>query len=491
MALAPITPRDKLQRVSDLARKTARYWWMIALFALVGGALSLAFAVFKPKNYQSWATLFYQERIQSQLMTPNREEIVQRNIGDRYRELLLARSQLEKITNDPALDPFPDESDKEVKIDELRKLIKFEARGANAFRINYRDTNPTRAKAVTEKLTKLLQDKDEELRNDQATRTVNFATSQKEAAAKELAKSENALATFLAAHPEFAQDSNQGNSEGASIRAVRDAKPARTGNTRLYALERQRQRIAARLDANPDAPPVKVFSPPTPERMAAESAASEAQRQLVSAQRDLDNALSRYTDKHPEVIKAQANVAAAQAKYRAAQAAVPALTEMAVAPATPQDREKLQKELESLQRQIDDQQANGKKDPQADASTNWVVKLETEHAILRREVNEQRERVGSLAASVFRAQIDASQKLAETGGRLSVVDPAFKPVKPSGPGKTLFLLAGMMLFLTLGLGLALGLAVIDDRIYHRIDLDNLGVGVLAVIPNSRNPEKRS
>ncbi len=484
MALAPITPRDKLQRISDLARKTLRYWWMIALFALVGGALALGFAVLKPKNFQSWATLFYQERIQSSLMSPNREEIVQRNIGDRYRELLLARSQLEQIVNDPALDPFPDEPDVEIKIDELRKLIKFEARGANAFRINFRDTDPARAKRVTEKLTTLLQAKDEDLRNDQATRTVNFATTQKEAAAKELAKSEQALATFLAAHPEFAQDTNQANSEGASIRAIREPKPSRTGNSRLYALERQRQRIQARLDANPDAPPVRIFAPPTPERIAAEAAATEAQRQLTAAQRDLDAALSRYTDKHPEVIKAQSVVTAAQQRYRTAQAAVPPLVETAVAPATKEDREKLEKELAALDGQIDSAQSstNKKDSTQADKTTNWVVKLETEHAILRREVNEQRERVGSLAASVFRAQIDASQKLAEQGGRLSVVDPAFKPVKPTGPGKTIFLIAGMMLFLTLGLGLSLGLAMIDDRIYHRIDLDNLGIGVLAVIP---------
>jgi uncharacterized protein involved in exopolysaccharide biosynthesis len=485
MALAPITPRDKLQRITDLARKTGRYWWMIALFALAGGALSLAFAVFKPKNFQSWATLFYQERIQSSLMSPNREEMVQRNIGDRYRELLLARSQLQQIVNDPTLDPFPDESDFEVKIDELRKVIKFEARGANAFRINFRDSDPARAKRVTEKLTTLLQQKDEELRNDQAQRTVSFATTQKEAAAKELAKSENALATFLAAHPEFAQDTNQGNSEGASIRAIREPKQvSRTGNSRLYALERQRQRIQARLDANPDAPPVRIVAPATPERIAAEAAASEAQRQLVSAQRELDGALSRYTDKHPEVIKAQANLASAQSRYRTAQAAIPPLVETAVAPATKEDRAKLEKELTALEEQIANAQSSGnKKDAsQADKTTNWVVKLETEHAILRREVSEQRERVGSLAASVFRAQIDASQKLAEQGGRLSVVDPAFKPVKPTGPGKTIFLIAGMMLFLTLGLGLALGLAMIDDRIYHRIDLDNLGIGVLAVIP---------
>jgi uncharacterized protein involved in exopolysaccharide biosynthesis len=484
MALAPITPRDKLQRITDLARKTARYWWMIGLFALVGGALSLAFAVLKPKNYVSWSTLFYQERIQSSLMTPNREEMVQRNIGDRYRELLLARSQLEQIVKDPNLDPFPDEDDFEVKIDELRKVIKFEPRGANAFRINFKDSDPARAKRVTEKLTTMLQAKDEDLRNDQAQRTVSFATSQKESATKELAKSEQALATFLAAHPEFAQETNQGSSEGASIRAIREPKPARTGNSRLYALERQRQRIEARLNASPDAPPVRIVAPPSPERVAAEAASNEAQRQLVSATRELDGALSRYTDKHPEVIKAQANLAAAQQRYRTAQAAVPPLVETAVAPATKEDREKLEKELAQLEEQISNAQSTGnaKNASQADKTTNWVVKLETEYAILRREVSEQRERVGSLAASVFRAQIDASQKLAEQGGRLSVVDPAFKPVKPSGPGKTIFLIAGMMLFLTLGLGLSLGLAMIDDRIYHRIDLDNLGIGVLAVIP---------
>jgi uncharacterized protein involved in exopolysaccharide biosynthesis len=85
---------------------------------------------------------------------------------------------------------------------------------------------------------------------------------------------------------------------------------------------------------------------------------------------------------------------------------------------------------------------------------------------------------------VFRAQIDASQKAAEAGGRLAPIDPAFKPVRPSGPGKTIFLMAGMALFLSLGLALAVGLAVIDDRLYRRADLDHLGIAVLAVIPTA-------
>jgi hypothetical protein len=40
----------------------------------------------------------------------------------------------------------------------------------------------------------------------------------------------------------------------------------------------------------------------------------------------------------------------------------------------------------------------------------------------------------------------------------------------------------MLLFITLGLSLAVALAVIDDRLYRRVDLDQLGIPVLAVIP---------
>ncbi len=488
-----MTPRDKLQRIVDLGSKTTRYWWLVAIFAVAGAVLSLAFVLLKPKKYQSHAVLFYQERIQTSLLS-NREEQVQRNIGDRYRELLLARSMLEVIINDKALNPFPDEADIDLAIDKLRQQVRFEARGANAFRINYTDSEPDRAKAVTEKLTKMIQEKDEALRNEQAKATASFATQQKEEAQSELSKHELALAGFLAKHPEFAQESNQAAAagqlagEGASIRAIRDKPKTLTpGNARLYALERQKRRIQARLDAPPDAPPIRIPAPQTPEKIAAEAEVSQARNELGAANRELAAALQQYTDQHPSAIRARDRIVAAQAKLKRAQGAVPPDVETAVAPATEADRAKLRKELTVLEEQINlEQKRDGKTAPAPDASTDWVVQLETEHSKLRRTVQEERERVESLADSVFRAQMDANQKLAESGGRLSVVDPAFKPVKPSGPGKTLLMLAGMVLFLALGGGLAVGMAVIDDRLYRRNDLDVLGIPVLAVIPTQQS-----
>src|SRR6187551_3277166 len=99
MAVTTMTPRDRLQRLVDLGSKFKRYAWLVVVFAIIGAALSLGFAFIRPKNFQSYAVLFYQERIRSSLLS-NREEQVQRNIGDRYRELLLSRGQLAQIIND-------------------------------------------------------------------------------------------------------------------------------------------------------------------------------------------------------------------------------------------------------------------------------------------------------------------------------------------------------------------------------------------------------
>ena len=473
-----MTPRDRLQRLVDLGRKTLRYWWLIAVFAVVGGALSLAFALLKARSYQSAATLFYQERIQSNVLAPNREEVVQRNLGDKYRELLLAREQLSPILESDDLNPFPHESEPERALEKLREAIKLEVKGGGVFRITYSDADADRAKAVTERLTKLLQDKDEAMRREMARLTVEFATKQKEEASVELRKREQALNEFLGKHPEFVQDPNATSGEGAAFRAVHN-QSKNTGDKEMYALERQRQRLQARLDAPPDTT-IKISAPPTAEKLAAEAAVKDAEREVTGARKELDEAQAKFTNVHPTVIAAQKKLDGALQKLRRAQGEVPA--DIEVAPATPQDREKLKKDLAQIDQQIGARQKNtGKVAP--DATTSWVVQLENDHAELRRLVNEQRDRVNSLAESVFRAQMDASQKAAEQG-RLQIVNPAERPVRPAGPGKTIFLMAGMVLFLSLGLAVAVGLAVIDDRLYRRSDIDQLGLAVLAVIPQA-------
>jgi uncharacterized protein involved in exopolysaccharide biosynthesis len=248
------TPRDRLQRLLDYAVRARRYWWLVAGFVVIGGALSVGFAMTRQLQYQSTATLFYQERIQTSVLQGRDASSMQRNIGDRYRELLLARSQLAKVIEDPEINPYPkilEQESEEIAIEELRVAIKFEVRGQNAFRVTFADSDPHRAQAVAQRLTDLLIQKESDLRIEQANATAKFAQEQLDLATQDLLAREQKHAQFLVAHPEFAEDEVQGQSEGAAVRHQKeDDKPVSGGgNARLSALQRQRVRIKARLDA--------------------------------------------------------------------------------------------------------------------------------------------------------------------------------------------------------------------------------------------------
>src|SRR5262249_32680485 len=156
----------------------------------------------------------------------------------------------------------------------------------------------------------------------------------------------------------------------------------------LTVKERQLQRIIIRLETPANAPAIVL--PPSPERVAAEAQVQEAQREVAAAQRELDDALSKYTDRHPNAIKAQEKLSGAKERLRRAQAAVPPATETIVQPATPEDRAKLEKEKAALEAEIADEKSrSGRGGDATDSTTQRVVELELENTKLRRAVTEQ------------------------------------------------------------------------------------------------------
>jgi capsular polysaccharide biosynthesis protein len=503
MALTPATPREKLDRIFQYVLRARRYWWLVAALMVVGGALSVGFAMTRPKVYQSGAVLYYQEQIQTSLLQNRDVSTMHRNIGERYRELLLARSSLIEIVKDPKLNPYPDVVDadgEEAAVEELRLAIDFAPRGANTFVITYKDVEPERARDVTRKLTELLQAKEGEIRLATATRTSELAEKLKAEGVADLRRYQAELNEFLAEHPEFAIDAAEGQGEGAAVRAQQEAarnRPRNPAEAALQALERQRARIKARI-ANPDAPP------PAPEprlprvrtaaQVAADQKVAEAERELDAAERALTETLGKVTELHPDARRAKERVDNAKSRVAAAKAAVPPdppdRDPVPSLPAGPVDKAQLEKALADVERLIAAERARqrdatGTTTPDAKPA-NWIVELEGTYQSLKLTVDQQRDRVKTLDESAFRSKLEAQQRAAESGGSLTVVDPAFKPLKPMGKGKKIVVLGGLFLFTMLGCGLALGLALIDDRVYRRHDIDMLGLApTLAVIPRAR------
>jgi len=484
-----LTPREQIERILDLVRRAARYGWLVVAITAVGGGLSVLLALSRPHQYESETVLFYRELI-SQSVLQGREVVQSSNtLSARFKEMLLARSNLIQVVKKFNLFPEVVKDDGEVAAADLVRLrISFRDKGAGTFRISYKGDTPDEAQKVCQFLAERLKQTDNELRQEQAQVTKSFLEGEKKEADDELKERERTMAEFLSQHPEFAQESGGGSASGAGIRAAQQKKTTAASNadTGLSALERQKRRIQARL-ANPDAP---IPAPaPTPRATAEPAEIKAARRDVDEAQRELQEKLGQFTDKHPDVVAARNRLATAQQTLRRLEAGLPAVTEEQAAP-LPVDRSALQRELAKVEREIAGYRARGTSGVAKSRVADDVVNLETEWARLERVVEEARERTSSLESRVFTADITASSEFAEAA-QLSVIDEAYLPHTPAGKPRKMLVIAGGLLFGGLGVALALALALVDDRIYRRYDLQRLGVApVLVVVPGEKRRTKR-
>jgi uncharacterized protein involved in exopolysaccharide biosynthesis len=484
-----LTPRDQIERVLDVLRRATRYMWLVVVVTVVGGGLAVLFALSRPYQYESETVLLYRENI-SQSVLQGREVVQSANVlSSRYKEMLLARSNLIEVVRQFKL--FPDTVADEGEVsasDEIRTRVSFRDKGAGTFRIAYKGDTPEEAQKVTKFLADRLKQEDNKLRREQADQTKVFLVGQRDAARTELSSNQRKLAQFLIKHPEFAAEGTGGAQAGAgsAVRAaVKERASGGGGDPKLSALERQRRRIVARL-ANPDAPvPVPREAAPEPGEL------REARRDLEQANRSLQEKVTQFTEKHPDVVAARAQVQEAQQRLRRVEAGLPAVGEPEI-PAGPVDRAALQRELDKVDREIAAYKAKGTTPtPSKSQVADDVVSLETDFAALTRDVEEAGERVSTLENRVFNADITASSEIAEAA-QLAVIDEAYVPPKPAGKPRKLLAIAGTAAFAGLGLALALGLALIDDRIYRRHDLDRLGLApVLIVVPHERKGRRRA
>ena len=483
-----LTPRDQIERILDVLRRATRYMWLVVVVTVVGGGLSVLFALSRPQQFESETVLLYREMI-SQSVLQGREIMQSSNVlSSRYKEMLLARSNLVEVIRKFKLLPDLVEDEGEVAAsDELRVRVSFRDKGAGTFRIAYKGDTPDEAQKVTRFLADRLKAEDNKIRREQAEVTKNFLVAEKDEASEELRKRERSLAVFLSRHPEFAEEGSGGGGAAARMATKKAASPGGGGDPKLGALERQRRRIELRL-ANPDAPvPVPREAPPEPGEL------RDARRDVEQATRTLNERLSQFTEKHPDVMSARRQLEAATQRMRRVEAGLPATGGETDVVAAPVDRAALQRELDNVRREIAQYRARKPEEPAPSKSSvaDDVVSRETEWAAANRAVEEARERVTSLEGRVFQADITASSEFADAA-QLTVIDEAYVPAKPAGKPRKLLAMAGTAAFAGLGLALALGLALIDDRIYRRTDLDRLGFApVLIVVPSDRKGRRRA
>jgi uncharacterized protein involved in exopolysaccharide biosynthesis len=467
-----------------------RYWWAALLIGLAGSAASVLFAYTRKPIFKSETLILYREGIRSAYIgAPDEGRDPVRTLGLRLKEMVLSRPRLAGLIDEYKLYPDIVEDLGYVDaVDEMRNHISFRPRDGDTFGLSFEGNDPELVQKVTARLADLLIQENTRNRAAQAEETKEFLDTEKTRLESDLRGKEEALAKFLAKHPEFAlETTSTGSGTGAAVRAVRKEAAAapKTADPALLALEREAQRIKERLGQ-----PVVV-----PSKEPLDPRVREAEQELLQAQRELADKQGRFTEQHPDVLAARQRVRMAEDRLARTRGSAlnpdPLKTPSWVSkPPSESDRAALQAQLDKVNQQIVAARVRAAKQTNAQpaggtGSANWIVQLETEWSRLTRETSDARERLQTLDAKHFKAEIAASSETAGGAAQMVVIDPAYRPTHPYRGARRLKVGVGAGASLIFALGIALALALADDRIYERYDVERLKLGkVLVVVPKA-------
>ena len=501
----PVSPaRDQLNRAIAIVKRAVRRWWIVAVFAMVGGGVAAGIAVLKPRKYTSQTVLLYREGVDRSYIQGNdaaRAEAADE--GMRLREMMLARARLQQIIDEFALVPNTVRKFGYVEaVDEVRKQIDFRMRGGDTIHISFTASDPDTAQKVAARLADILIEENARLQIEQAEVTKSFLESTKKRAQDELTEKQRSYAEFLARHPEFAQDTIvTTGAAGAAVIAAR--KRGETNGPRdpvVARLENQRERLKRLLNAKAGGDTGEDAGVQLDPALANERSA--ATEELADARRNLAEKAGQYTEAHPDVQAAKRRVGAAEERAKRAREAVFAAEAVRagwkkIDPSTV-DKGKVERELNEIERDL----ANARERAKAkggdsggatDANSkvySSIVNLETEWQRLNRDLNDAREKVDQLDTIEFRASMFATSVTSGNSSQMVVIDPAFKPMRPTGAGRAVITIVGLVVAMALGSALALTLAMLDDRFYEGADVERAGVAPLLITIPKRTRWRR-
>jgi len=480
----------KIEYYLDLALK--RRWLLIIPFC-IAMMVGMLFAVTLPKIYEAKTLILVTaQRVPSNYV----KSVVSSDIESRISTIsqqILSRTNLEKVISEFGL--FSDPKYSKLFLDDmvgiLRKRIKVavnKLRRADSFSISVKGPDPERVMKVTNGLAGSFIEGNLKVREAQAVGTSDFLRDELEMMRKRLEEVESNLREYRRKY--MGELPEQLDANLRILGRYQDQLNAREGSlrdekTRLVAVEHQIE--AARKTLIESRRPL---------------AGSEDDRPLSLEQlkSQLATLRSNYTDRHPDVIKLQIQIAALgnQRKNGGVNSPAESQSDNIVDPALLM----VSNELKDLMRQRLEIRAEINKITFDAAKINGYIKEyqervertpshEQELLTLNRDYNNMQDSYNSLLNRKLEAEISVNMEKKQKGEQFRIIDHAVLPHKPVSPNiEKLFMLSAAA-GLGLGAGLIYLLDLLNTSLRHPKDYESeLGLVVLATIPKLISPREK-
>ena len=473
--------------VIDYLEIAWRRRWVIIVPFLIVMSITIAISYALPKIYKARTTiLVIPQKVPDSFIKPT----VTMNPSEYLNVIsqeIMSRTRLEKIIHELSL--FPELINKvpmENLVATMRNNIELDVRSnrnrsVSSFTISYLGKDPQTITLTTNRLASLFIEENLKSREQQAKKTTEFLSNELKKLKGTLGEQEKVISEFkqryLGSLPEQ-RDANLRMLDQLILQRQRITDELNDTENRKILIQQQLLQ-SDNLPLSPIGEEPGRFSVGS-----LKSRINETKRRITKLQ-------NRYTDNHPDVISAKAELQKLLLQSNSVNENIETQKEAVPSSGNEIDRQLLAFDLEIKTLKNEDRTIK-EKIAKYQSRVEMAPKLEQQLASLTRDYKNTKTAYAELMKKRLEAEQAEKLEINQQGEQFKVLDPAKVPLKPFKPDRLKILLMGFILSLGLGGGLVFLLEYFDQSFYSVKDLESyLELPVLASIPlvPTKNYEK--
>jgi polysaccharide chain length determinant protein (PEP-CTERM system associated) len=469
-------PKDGLDVKYFLAAFRRRFWYVVLPFFLIFTA-TVVYCIRAPRIYKSTSLVLIQpQEVPSEYVRPTVTSDVQFRLSAITDEIM-SRSRLEEIIEKHDL--YPQERMKGTMTDaaeKMRENINIDSRDTgrrgqlSSFKVSFLDKDANKARDVTASITDLFIQYNFKLRQEQAAGTSKFLERELASMKDELRQWEDRVRQFKEKYAGLLPEQAENNYRILSqlqqhMDSVNDT--LQKTEDRKMLLQNQLSKLKS-LGTSPG-------------------------ESLEGLRQQLQALQSRYSDRHPDVVKLKSRIAKLESDLQTVEGANDSGTANGSVSTNETGRlilfqredryaelRLIEKEIKSLREEKDDTDKQIEKYKQR---IERGPKIEAMFVDLRRGYEQASANYQSLLQKKLQAEMAENLERTQKGEQFRILDKANLPTKPAKPNIPRTLSLGLMMALGCGFGLAVLREYLDPTLWSRKEVESvLELPVLVSIP---------
>ncbi len=466
--------------VSYLIAIWRRRWYVVAISWFLCGA-GWTFVASMPDKYESRARVYVDT--DSMLGPLMRGLAVQTDLFQQISVMhrtLLSRPNLEKVILMTDLDlRVHTEQAREGMIESLRNRIKLSQQGQNLFNVGFTDTDPVMAKRVVQAVLQIFVEGNLGATRKDMESARRFLDDQIRNYEQQLVQAETRLAEFKRKNLGFLPGGGNYYSRMQAMRAKIDKSESRIGEA-ISLRDELRQQLKG-VPEYQETQSTDSFAGAFA-GTGAGPASDDTQVRIMEIEIAIDELLTRYTPKHPDVVAAQRRLDSLRKRLEEERSTFAATTDQELgdqstdgdASTSGSQRNFIPNPVhDQIKLQIVQQQAtiaalNGRLSKERDDAEKWikmaglVPKVEAELTRLDRDYEIVKKNYEQLRARKESAKLAHELETKAQKVQFRIIDPPKVPIRPSGPNRPLFLTIVLLAGIAGGVGFAFLLVQINS-----------------------------